>query len=277
MMASEHIVSVSEVDFDYQVLEFSKQTPVVVDFWAEWCAPCKMLGPVLERLTEEAQGAFRLAKVDVDANPNLALRYGVRSIPAVKAFRDGQIVAEFVGALPEARLREFLRSLAPSQTDLLLEKGQSQIAAQQWQAAEESFRQFLEKTPGYPPALLGLLKSLLMQGEVAKAERILEVFPESKEYAAVETIRPLVEALSWVKQAPSESEDVLEAAYINSLRLVQRGNLPAAMDGMLDILRQDKNYREGKVRRVLLGLFEVLGDENPLTQQYRRELSMILF
>ena len=108
MMASGYIITVTEADFEYEVVAFSQQLPVVVDFWAEWCVPCKTLGPLLEKLADEAQGSFRLAKVDVDSSPNLALRYGVRSIPNVKAFRDGQVVAEFVGAQPEPRLREFV-------------------------------------------------------------------------------------------------------------------------------------------------------------------------
>ncbi|MBN2147933.1 MAG: thioredoxin [Anaerolineales bacterium] len=276
-MTSEHIIRVSELDFEYQVIEFSRQTPVLVDFWAEWCSPCKMLGPLLERLTEEARGAFRLAKVDVDANPNLALRYAVRSIPAVKVFRDGQVVSEFVGALPEPRIREFLRALAPSQTDLLLEKGQSQISAQDWSNAEKSFRKFLANSPDFPPALLGLLRSILMQSKLSEAANLVNSFPESKEYPSAQTIRPLVEALLSAQNNPPYGDDPLQAAYGNALRLVLRGNVPAALDGLLDILRQDKQYRSGEARRVFLGLLETLGEENPLTSQYRRELSMVLF
>jgi putative thioredoxin len=276
-MTSEFIVSVSETDFEYQVIAYSRQVPVIVDFWAEWCNPCKMLGPILERLATEAQGAFRLAKVNVDENPNLALQYGIRSIPHVKAFRDEQPVSEFIGLLPEPRVREFIRALAPSQTDLILEKGLSQLALQNWPAAEKSLRQFLEKSPDFPPALLGLMKSVLMQGQLDEAEQICNKFPPSKEYAAAEIMLPLLEALKRVQTKAAFSDDPLEAAYQNSLRLIIRGNLPAAMDGMLDILRQDKHYHGDEVRLVLLGLFEVLGEENPITQQYRRELSMILF
>jgi putative thioredoxin len=276
-MTSEFIISVSETDFEYQVIAYSRQIPVVVDFWAEWCNPCKTLGPILERLATEAQGAFRLAKVDVDENPNLALRYGIRSIPHVKAFRDEQPVSEFIGVLPEPRVREFIRTLAPSQTDLMLEKGLSQLAMQNWPAAESSLRQFLEKSPDFPAALLGLMKSILMQGQIEKADQIYNEFPPSKEYAAAEIMRPLIEALRRLQNKPAFSDDPLEAAYQNSLRLILRGNLPAAMDGMLDILRQDKHYRGDEVRLVLLGLFEALGEENPITQEYRHELSMILF
>ncbi len=117
MMASDFIVDVSEADFDFEVLAYSQQAPVVVDFWAEWCAPCRVLGPILERIAQEANGNFRLARVNVDDNPNLALRFLVRSIPAVKAFKGGKMVAEFVGAQPEPKVREFLRALIPSQDD----------------------------------------------------------------------------------------------------------------------------------------------------------------
>src|SRR5512136_491822 len=107
-MATENIINVSEADFEYEVLKFSQNVPVVVDFWADWCRPCKALSPMLEKIAHEAGGAFRLAKVDVDANPNLAILYNVRSIPMVKAFSNGQVVAEFIGLQPEDRVREFI-------------------------------------------------------------------------------------------------------------------------------------------------------------------------
>src|SRR5512139_3568309 len=126
-MTTDNIKVVNESDFEYEVIAFSNQVPVIVDFWAEWCRPCKTLTPILEKYAVESQGSFRLAKVNVDENPNLALRFSVRSIPNVKAFRDGQVVSEFLGLQPEPRVKEFIRNLAPSQIDLLLEKGQSQL------------------------------------------------------------------------------------------------------------------------------------------------------
>lgn len=109
-MTSENIITVNENDFEQEVLIYSQNVPVVVDFWAEWCTPCKILGPILEKLAKEGQGSFRLAKLDVDFNKNIAIRYGIRSIPAVKTFMKGQVVAEFTGAQPEIKVREFLKN-----------------------------------------------------------------------------------------------------------------------------------------------------------------------
>lgn len=276
-MTSEFIKAVSESDFEYEVIAYSNQAPVIVDFWAEWCRPCKTLTPILEKFATEAQGAFRLAKVNVDENPNLALRFEVRSIPNVKAFRDGHVVSEFLGLQPEPRVREFIRNLAPSQIDLLLEKGQSLLEAMNWNEASNSFRQFLVKSPDNPAGLLGLLKACLMQGKFSEARQLINEFPSSPEFARMEILRPLFNALWEEKSNQGISDDPLEATYHNTVRLILRGNLPAAMDGIIDVLRQDKHYRNDEARKVLLGIFEVLGDNHPLTQQYRRELAMVLF
>lgn len=278
MSPSEFIIDVNEGDFEYQVLAYSQQTPVVVDFWAEWCKPCKVLGPMLEHLAEEAQGEFRLAKLNVDDNPNLAIRYGVRSIPAVKAFRNGQMIAEFVGVQPEPRLREFLRSIAPSESDLLVEKGSSQLSLLRSQQAEQTFRQALEVTPGNSAALLGLAKSLLLQGKGKESLHILAGFPTSREFKSASILLPLAQALdAFEHNLGDPSEDALDAAFQQAMRLVKRGNLEAAMDGLLDILRENKRYRGDKARQAMLGLLEILGSESEIARQYRQELATVLF
>jgi len=277
MMASDHIIDVSEADFEYQVLAYSQHIPVVVDFWAEWCVPCRTLGPMLERLTLEAGGTFRLAKVNVDQNQNLSLRYNVRSIPAVKAFRDGKMVSEFVGMQPEPKLKEWFRALAPSSTDLLLEKGLSLISEGEWVSSQEAFQEILKVNPDSAPALFGLAKSILAQGQVDKAQRILQSLPPSREFARAEALLPLTQALIRQQNGENNHDQPLEAAYQRALRLILRGNIPASLDGLLDILREDKYFRDGEVRQVILGLFELMGDENPVTRQYRQELASVLF
>ncbi len=277
MMASDNIIDVSEADFEYQVLAYSQHIPVVVDFWAEWCVPCRTLGPMLERLTLEAGGAFRLAKVNVDQNQNLSLRYNVRSIPAVKAFRDGKMVSEFVGMQPEPKLKEWLRALTPSSTDLLLEKGLSLISEGEWVSSQEAFQEILKVNPDSAPALFGLAKSILAQGQVDEAQRILQSLPPSREFARAEALLPLTQALIRQQNGENNHDQPLEAAYQRALRLILRGNIPASLDGLLDILREDKYFRDGEVRQVILGLFELMGDENPVTRQYRQELASVLF
>jgi putative thioredoxin len=278
MMASDDIINVSEADFEYQVVAYSQQVPVIVDFWAEWCGPCKILGPMLEKFAQEAQGGFRLAKVDVDANPGLAMQFNIQSIPSVKAFVGGKMVAEFSGVLPELKVREFLSGLTPSQDGLMLEKAFSLLNLQQPKSAERAFRKVLETSPGNTPALLGLAKSLLLQGNAGDGQLLLRNFPASKEFISAEKLRPLAEALREIdEEVDLDSDDPLKAAYTNSLLLVKRGNTPAAIDGLLEILRQDKRYRGGKVRQVIIGLLELLGENDPMARQYRNELASVLF
>ena len=131
-MAPPDIVNVTEANFDYEVINYSQKTPVIVDFWAEWCVPCKMLDPILRKLAQERQTDFRLAKVNVDENQGLAMRFNVRGIPAVKAFREGGVVAEFSGVQPEPKIRQFLNQIIPSPLDLNLDKANSLLSMEDW-------------------------------------------------------------------------------------------------------------------------------------------------
>lgn len=277
-MASDNIVDVTEANFQYEVLSYSENTPVVVDFWAEWCRPCKTLGPLLEKLAHEAQGSFRLARVDVDANPNLALHYGVRSIPTVKAFSQGEVVGEFSGLQPEERIREFLsRITPPSPLALALEKALSLLQDHQWAEAENLLRDLLDQAPQQPEAQLGLAMALLGQGYGTAALEILRNFPASREYARAQQLLPLAEALKNSEDGRLPDETDLDAAYAQAIRLAGRGNLPAALDGLLDILRQNKTYRQGAARQAVVALLELLGPNDPQSRAYRSELAAILF
>lgn len=271
------IIDVNESDFEFQVLAYSQEIPVLVDFWAPWCAPCRVLSPILEKLAEEAQGGFRLAKVNVDENSNLSKRYQVHSIPAVKAFREGRIVAEFSGLRPENQVREFLRSIAPSASDLAIEKGNSLLQMRQARQAELAFREALAEDNNHPVALLGLCRSLLQQGLGRHSLEILKQFPASREYNSAQALLPLAEALASSQDDQKETENPLDAAFQRAVRLIQRGNIEAALDGLLDILREEKRYRNGKAKQLILAVFELLGETDPITQNYRSELASVLF
>ncbi len=278
MNASNFIINVSEEDFEYEVLSYSQNTPVVVDFWASWCKPCKTLSPMLETLANEANGAFRLAKVDADKNPNLALRYGVRSLPTLKAFSGGEVVGEMVGLQPVERVRDFLSQLEPpSELSLSLEKAQGLLADRQWSEAEDLFRGVLDELPEDAAALLGLSKALLAQGQAMEVQFTLRNFPASPLYAKAELLRPLAEALVALEEDSLPDETDLDASFRNSVRLAGRGKLDPALDGLLDILRQDKRYRNGKARQVFLAILELLPQDDLEVQEYRAELASVLF
>lgn len=278
MNLSEHIHDVSESTFEGDVLMRSHEVPVVVDFWAPWCGPCKMLGPMLERLAIEGGGAFLLAKVNVDENPNLSIRYGVQGIPAVKAFVNGEVKSQFVGAQPESIVRRFVSELAPSESDIALEEGNSLLATRHWSDAETAFREVLTDDETNSSAALGLLKSLLMQGKGGEASSLIEHFPPGTEWAAAEQLKALAEFMADVEEnGPRPENDPQEAEFYQSARLIVRGNLPAAMDGLLELLRYDKNYRDGEPKALLLSIFKLLGDDDPMTREYRNELASILF
>ena len=278
MGLSEYILDVDEASFESDVVLKSHEVPVVVDFWAPWCGPCRMLSPMLERQAIEAGGSFLLAKINVDDNPALSIRFGVQGIPAVKAFRYGEIAAEFVGAQPESVVQRFIEQLAPSETQQAIESALSLLGTRHYQQAETAFREVLDKDEANADAALGLVESLLMRGEGGEALEVLEHFPAGTAWAKAETYKPLSELLVETSQQEAGSEDdPLESSLHQSARLIERGNLEADMDGFLSILREDKNYRSGMVKQVMLALFELLGDQDPTTRKYREELASVLF
>ncbi len=278
MTQSEFVLEVTEATFDSDVIARSAEVPVIVDFWAPWCGPCRTLGPLLVRLADEAAGAFLLAKVNVDENPNLSTRYEVRGIPAVKAFHGGRVTAEFVGAQPEGKVREFVKKVAPSPADRQVEAAASLLITRHWAQAETAFRAALDTQPQSGRAALGLVKALLAQGRGCEAASQIDAFPRSDEVVAVEKLMPLAELLCVVESADAPVEESeLGALYYNSARLLARGQIEAGLDGLLDCLRADKKYRKGEPRQVMLAVFELLGDDDPVIRTYRSELASVLF
>jgi len=274
MVSSEYILDVNEKSFEFEVIYYSKNIPVLVDFWATWCQPCKQLSPMLEASVTEASGSLRLAKVDVDTNQSLAIQYQVRTMPTVIAFHDGKVVSEFSGLITKAQLDEFVQLLLPpSQIDLDLEKGRSLLDLHDWQQAVDVFTDLSRSEDCPPAALLGLAKAFIPIGRSSEAYKILKNFPASKEYRQAESLLPLAMDLS----KPIDVETDLDAMYANCLRLVGRSNLLAALDGLLEVIKLNKNYRNGKAKFAFLGLLELLGEQDEKTREYRAELSSIIF
>jgi putative thioredoxin len=281
MARSANVVDVHDSTFERDVIQKSFERPVVVDFWAEWCGPCHMLGPVLERLADEPDSNFILAKVDVDANPGLAMRFGVRGIPAVKAFQNGEVAAEFVGAQPEPRVRQFLSQLAPSSGN-----GQgavtpdSLLAERRYAEAQVAFEETIGRNGSDARARLGLAKALLGQGKGCASKTVLDDLLEVPAVmAATERLMPLAEFLCAAEQRQDDDEEItpIEAQYRQSARLLAREKFAPALDGLLEVLRYNKSYRNGQAKAVMLAVFELLGDEDPLTNAYRREMASVLF
>ncbi len=278
MTLSEYILDVSEATFETQVVLKSFDVPVVVDFWAPWCGPCRVLSPILERIAIEAGGDFVLAKVNVDENPNLSIRYGVHGIPAVKAFSNGELAAQFHGAQPERTVRKFIEQLTPSEAEQAVQQAHSLLATRHYPEAEAAYREVFEQDETNSEAALGLVESLLIQGKGSEALSILQNFPPGTAWVKAEGYLPLASLLNEVETAaPNLDLSPLEASLYQAGRLIGRGNLPAAMDGLLDVLRQEKSYRAGLPKQVLLALFSLLGDLDPLTRKYRDELASVLF
>ena len=278
MMSSEHIIEVDETSFQNDVVVYSNTIPVIVDLWAEWCQPCHMLTPILEKLVTEANGAFRLAKVNTEENPNLTIQLGIRSLPTVKAFHKSQFVNEFIGLQTEWFVRDFLRNLVPGAGSLELERANGLLELKQFEKAALSFRKALKTDPDNSAALLGLAYSLIAQGEASDALAVLMDFPAGKQFTESQQLIPLAKSVSKLKTSPDFFlMNDLRITFRHALKLITMGNFPASADGLLTILRQDKKFLDGEVHQAMVGLLLLMDENSPETREYRKELASILF
>jgi putative thioredoxin len=258
-----NVIEVTDATFEGVVIEGSKQRPVVVDLWATWCGPCRVLGPILEKVAEERGGAFLLAKLDTDANPMVTQAFGVQSIPTVIAFKDGKAVNGFIGALPEPDVYRFVDTLLPTGAELRAEDARTVEATGDVAGAERGYREALAEDPSNREAAVGLARILVDRGELDEAESL--VAPHRPDGDA-ERVHAAIEMRRWL-EAPADG------TLGTAKRLAASGDLAAGLAGMLQALGEDRDA----ARDAMVTVFTAVGDEDPLVSEYRRRLAAALF
>jgi len=261
--------------------------PVVIDFWAPWCGPCRALGPTLEKLAEEQQGKFILAKINIDENPMLAQAFQIQSIPAVKAVRNGALAGEFLGAQPEPNVRRFIEQLMPSEAESLAVEAQRLEEAGKAQGAESLYRAALAKETNQPLALLGLARVLVQRGEENDAQTLLTRIPNTvPEHPAAQQLLAQLRLKQTGASAGDEQkyrdrlaadQNDLDARFELSQVLAAVGRFEEALTELLTIVKKDRKFRDEGARKAMLEIFEVIGARSDLAEHYRSELAKVLF
>jgi putative thioredoxin len=280
---SAHCIDVSEANFMQEVIEASRRVPVLVDFWAPWCGPCRSLGPILEKLAEEYQGRFRLAKVNSDENQALAGQFGVRGIPNVKAVVGGQIVNEFTGALPESAVREFIDALLPSPAEPLRLEALAARARGEADATRKLLLQAIHLDPRHEQARLDLIDVLLDAGDLAEAQRLLDEIAESaRDRNRIESLSarlalsqgaaPDADETSLQSRLAADPADLDARLALANLQAVKQ-DYRAALEQLLEIVRRDRAFQDDIGRKTMLQIFSLLGPDNDLVRDYRGKLS----
>ena len=282
-MDSPHVLDVTSASFEHEVLEASREVPVIVDFWAPWCGPCRTLGPMLEALAAEYQGRFRLAKVNSDENPELSQLFGIRSIPDVRAFRDGQQVDQFMGVLPERQLRAFIENVAPAPAEAARLRAAELRAAGDAAGATAALREAVAFDPVHELARIDLAELLLEAGHADEAARQLEGIRQNIDWDA--RVASLQRGIGYARSGGNEDELAARVAASPAdldARLALAGALAArkawreAMDELLEIIRRDKSWRDGEARKQMLAMFDLASAYPALVSEYRRKLASAL-
>lgn len=277
--------------FMRDVVEASREKLVLVDLWAPWCGPCKQLGPMIEKVVNEAKGTVELVKVDIDQHPQIAQSLQVQSIPAVFAFKDGRPVDGFMGAIPESKIKEFVEKhagpIGPSPVEQAYDEGTAALEAGNTDVALAAFANLLDMDPDHVDAKAQLARVYVKLGEVEAAQNLVDTIPENdRKSAAVSAALAAISLagnaakagdLMPLREKVTAEPDNLEARFELAQALIGCGENEEGGKELLEIIRRDRDWNEAAGRQELLKLFEVLGPVDPLTKTFRRQLSSILF
>ena len=278
--------------FTADVLDASREVPVIVDFWAPWCGPCKQLGPALEKIVNEAKGAVRLVKINIDENQEIARQLRIQSIPTVYAFRNGQPVDGFMGAIPESQIRTFVQQLTGGEaghdhSEEVLAAAEEAMAGGDVGGAAQAYGHVLQDEPGHPQAVAGLARCYLKTGDIDRARKTLGlVRPDGANDEAIRTIdaelklreqaQSVGDALDIVARVERDPNDH-QARYDLALAFDAKGDREGAIRELLEIVRRDRKWNDEAARKHLVTLFDAMGPTDPRTLDARRRLSSILF
>jgi putative thioredoxin len=270
-----------KTDFSEEVLEASAQIPILVDFWAEWCGPCRVLGPILEKLAGEADGRWKLVKVNTEVHPDLAQAFDIRGIPAVKLFSQGEAIAEFAGALPEAQVKNWLDENLPGESDTEFAAALQAFEADDLEAARSHLQRALAQDATDHRARL-LLARILFLDDPESAGNLASEIPEDDEAAATAAqIVTLAAFVGWgsgdaSSQGDGASEDSV-TRYRHAAKDLASGNLEGALETLISLAGKDRKLDEDGARRMAVALFAVLGEAHSLTRRFRSKLASVLY
>ena len=281
-----HSFDVTAQNFSTSVVQASRETLILVDFWAPWCGPCKTLMPVLTKLAEEYQGAFKLAKVNIDEQQQLAAQFGVRSVPTVKVVKNGQIVDEFMGAIPESQIRALLAKHLTRQSDVLMQQAYEQFIDGDKQALDAMI-EIANADPANHQARLLLVDALLREKRHDDAKAILQALPDEirtkpdvagilARLTAMEQAQDLPDMNTLLKSVADNPGDYAAREQL-STHYVLQANYEAAMEQLLEIMRRDRSYGEDAGRKGLIKIFEMLGGSGELITRYRQKMASLLY
>ena len=278
-------IEAGEENFETDVLERSHEVPVLVDFWASWCGPCRVLGPILEKLADEYAGEFVLAKVNVDESPSLAAAFGVQGIPAVKLIKDGEIAGEFTGALPEPAVREMLSRYLPSEYDEQANEAADLEEQGKPAQAQVIYQSILDVEPNHAKSLLGLGRVLMNAGDRDDALKTLErISPAAEERKIADRLIARLQLQgdqsadeATLRQKLASQPDSLEARFDLAQALAANEKFEEALSEFLNIVKSDREFRDDGARKAMVQIFELLPPDDPLIDKYRSELAKVLF